>query len=275
MIYGERTKQRGNECSSTCAATIKCVTVGSTRRSSPRGFSLRYFYLSRNTYGRFNDNMSTLKLSMQDKKDLDKFTKFLALKAAQIIVQSRSGEKVCTKCKPNSSGTDWVSSYDPSFHLFFFFSLFHSFPSFLLRPSIEHYASTRTFARTRLFETHSRGLNNLHALFTLTTSRMRTTDLYVIMLFNRTVQLGDSRSTRRLGGGQESSVRRNSEFDDTALYRNLLENRRRRHDGFRNVESRRFTGTQRSYGKGDVYGLQQNGYTAQVVALRLEDYSGL
>lgn len=54
--------------------------------------------------------MSTLKLSTQDKKDLDKFTKFLALKAAQIIVQSRSGEKVSTKCKPNSSGTDWVSS---------------------------------------------------------------------------------------------------------------------------------------------------------------------
>ncbi|XP_046834665.1 autophagy-related protein 13 homolog isoform X2 [Vespa crabro] len=53
--------------------------------------------------------MSTLKLSMQDKKDLDKFTKFLALKAAQIIVQSRSGEKVCTKCKPNSSGTDWFN----------------------------------------------------------------------------------------------------------------------------------------------------------------------
>lgn len=52
--------------------------------------------------------MSTLKLSMQDKKDLDKFTKFLALKAAQIIVQSRLGEKANTKCKPNSSGTDWV-----------------------------------------------------------------------------------------------------------------------------------------------------------------------
>ncbi|XP_033330927.1 autophagy-related 13 isoform X1 [Megalopta genalis] len=53
--------------------------------------------------------MSALKLSMQDKRDLDKFTKFLALKAAQIIVQSRSGEKVSTKCKPNSSGTDWFN----------------------------------------------------------------------------------------------------------------------------------------------------------------------
>jgi autophagy-related protein 13 len=53
--------------------------------------------------------MATVKLSIQDKKDLDKFTKFLALKAAQIIVQSRLGEKVQTKCKPHSSGTDWVS----------------------------------------------------------------------------------------------------------------------------------------------------------------------
>jgi autophagy-related protein 13 len=52
--------------------------------------------------------MATVKLSIQDKKDLDKFTKFLALKAAQIIVQSRLGEKVQTKCKPHSSGTDWV-----------------------------------------------------------------------------------------------------------------------------------------------------------------------
>lgn len=49
------------------------------------------------------------KLNMQDKRDLEKFTRFLALKAAQIIIQSRSGEKFHTKCKPNSSGTDWVN----------------------------------------------------------------------------------------------------------------------------------------------------------------------
>ncbi|XP_031779521.1 autophagy-related protein 13 isoform X2 [Nasonia vitripennis] len=55
------------------------------------------------------DEMSSLKLSMQDKRDLEKFTRFLALKAAQIIVQSRTGQKVCTKCKPNSSGTDWFN----------------------------------------------------------------------------------------------------------------------------------------------------------------------
>ncbi|XP_012262969.2 autophagy-related protein 13 homolog isoform X2 [Athalia rosae] len=59
--------------------------------------------------GSIPNNMSNVQLNMQDKKDLDKFTKFLALKAAQIIVQSRLGEKVNTKCKPNSSGTDWFN----------------------------------------------------------------------------------------------------------------------------------------------------------------------
>ncbi|XP_025835677.1 autophagy-related protein 13 homolog isoform X3 [Agrilus planipennis] len=49
-----------------------------------------------------------MKLSSQDRKDLDKFTKFLALKAAQVIVQSRLGEKVSTECKP-TSGTDWFN----------------------------------------------------------------------------------------------------------------------------------------------------------------------
>ena len=52
--------------------------------------------------------MSSLKLSLQDKRELEKFTKFLALKAMQIIVQSRCGYKITTKCKPNASGTDWV-----------------------------------------------------------------------------------------------------------------------------------------------------------------------
>ncbi|XP_066602966.1 autophagy-related protein 13 homolog isoform X2 [Prorops nasuta] len=53
--------------------------------------------------------MSAMKLSMQDKKDLEKFTRFLALKAAQIIVQSRSGEKVNTNCRPNPIGSDWFN----------------------------------------------------------------------------------------------------------------------------------------------------------------------
>lgn len=60
--------------------------------------------------------MSNLKLSNQDKKDLDKFTKFFALKAAQIIIQSRLGEKVQTQCKPQTTGKDWVShKHLPSF----------------------------------------------------------------------------------------------------------------------------------------------------------------
>jgi len=50
----------------------------------------------------------TSKLNAQDRQDLEKYTRFLAIKATQIIVQSRLGEPVATKCKPSSSGTDWV-----------------------------------------------------------------------------------------------------------------------------------------------------------------------
>ncbi|XP_022195091.1 autophagy-related protein 13 homolog isoform X2 [Nilaparvata lugens] len=53
--------------------------------------------------------MSTMKLSLQEKKDLEKFMKFFTLKSAQIIVQSRLGEKVNTKCDPDSSGTVWFN----------------------------------------------------------------------------------------------------------------------------------------------------------------------
>lgn len=53
-----------------------------------------------------------MKLSSGEKKDLDKFTKFWALKSTQIIVQSRLGEKASTACKPQSNGTDWVSIQD-------------------------------------------------------------------------------------------------------------------------------------------------------------------
>lgn len=50
--------------------------------------------------------------TMEDKKvvenkDLDKYIKFLVFKTAQIIVQSRLGGLVQTKC--NKAGTDWVS----------------------------------------------------------------------------------------------------------------------------------------------------------------------
>jgi autophagy-related protein 13 len=53
--------------------------------------------------------MSGSKLSHQDRKDLEKFTKFLIYKSLQIIVQSRLGEKITTKSKLSATGADWVS----------------------------------------------------------------------------------------------------------------------------------------------------------------------
>ncbi|KAG5882661.1 hypothetical protein JTB14_024470 [Gonioctena quinquepunctata] len=50
-----------------------------------------------------------MKLNNQEKRELDKFAKFLALKSTQIIVQSRLGEKVSTACKPHTTGTDWFN----------------------------------------------------------------------------------------------------------------------------------------------------------------------
>ncbi|XP_056647844.1 autophagy-related protein 13 [Diorhabda sublineata] len=50
-----------------------------------------------------------MKLSILEKRELDKFTKFLALKCTQIIVQSRLGEKVSTNCRPQTTGTDWFN----------------------------------------------------------------------------------------------------------------------------------------------------------------------
>ncbi|XP_013390569.1 autophagy-related protein 13 [Lingula anatina] len=49
------------------------------------------------------------KLSAQERKDLDRFTKFFVYKAVQIIVQSRLGEKVRTSSKPASTGADWFN----------------------------------------------------------------------------------------------------------------------------------------------------------------------
>ncbi|CAH1240984.1 ATG13 [Branchiostoma lanceolatum] len=48
-------------------------------------------------------------LSPQDKKDLDKYIKFLCLKSIQVIVQSRLGDKVRTKSKPSTTGADWFN----------------------------------------------------------------------------------------------------------------------------------------------------------------------
>ncbi|XP_077302066.1 autophagy-related 13 [Arctopsyche grandis] len=49
------------------------------------------------------------KLTALERKDLDKFTKYLALKSVQVIVQSRLGDKVHTSSKPHTSATDWFS----------------------------------------------------------------------------------------------------------------------------------------------------------------------
>lgn len=46
------------------------------------------------------------KISPQERRDLDRFTKFLVLKSAQVIIDSRLGSKVSTQCR--STG-DWVS----------------------------------------------------------------------------------------------------------------------------------------------------------------------
>lgn len=52
--------------------------------------------------------MTDYQLSNDDHEALEKFTKFFLVKAAQIIVQSRLGEKKSTKSKPIYSGNEWV-----------------------------------------------------------------------------------------------------------------------------------------------------------------------
>uniref|UniRef100_A0A672SNL7 Autophagy-related protein 13 n=1 Tax=Sinocyclocheilus grahami TaxID=75366 RepID=A0A672SNL7_SINGR len=48
-------------------------------------------------------------LSPQDKKDLDKFIKFFALKTVQVIVQARLGEKINTCSSSSPTGSDWFN----------------------------------------------------------------------------------------------------------------------------------------------------------------------
>ncbi|XP_073692120.1 autophagy-related protein 13 isoform X1 [Garra rufa] len=48
-------------------------------------------------------------LSPQDKKDLDKFIKFFALKTVQVIVQARLGEKITTCSSSSPTGSDWFN----------------------------------------------------------------------------------------------------------------------------------------------------------------------
>lgn len=49
------------------------------------------------------------KINQQERKDFEKFTKFLIYKSIQVIVQSRLGEKIKTSSKPFSSGADWFN----------------------------------------------------------------------------------------------------------------------------------------------------------------------
>lgn len=49
------------------------------------------------------------KLSAEDRRDLDKFAKFLALKSAVIIVESRLGSKVNTQCNAASNKDVWFN----------------------------------------------------------------------------------------------------------------------------------------------------------------------
>ncbi|ERE70271.1 autophagy-related protein 13 isoform 1 [Cricetulus griseus] len=51
-------------------------------------------------------------LNSQDRKDLDKFIKFFALKTVQVIVQARLGEKICTRSSSSPTGSDWGDSME-------------------------------------------------------------------------------------------------------------------------------------------------------------------
>lgn len=53
--------------------------------------------------------MTAYKLSPQDRKDLDKFSKYLVYKCIQVIIQSRLGDKVRSQSKSYSSGSDWFN----------------------------------------------------------------------------------------------------------------------------------------------------------------------
>nr|XP_033783862.1 autophagy-related protein 13 isoform X3 [Geotrypetes seraphini] len=48
-------------------------------------------------------------LSSQDRKDLDKFIKFFALKTVQVIVQARLGEKISIRSSSSPTGSDWFN----------------------------------------------------------------------------------------------------------------------------------------------------------------------
>lgn len=65
--------------------------------------------------------MLSNKISVQDKRDLEKYIKFLALKSSQVIVQSRLGEKIYTECHFSSGQNHWVSVSFKVFISFLFY----------------------------------------------------------------------------------------------------------------------------------------------------------
>lgn len=54
--------------------------------------------------------MTSDAITVHERMELIKLLKSLAVKSAQIIVQSRDGNKMHTKCNPNSSGYATVSN---------------------------------------------------------------------------------------------------------------------------------------------------------------------
>lgn len=54
----------------------------------------------------FTQKIKKIEAIMAD-EEIGKYIKFLAYKTTQIVVQSRLGGLIYTKC--NTSGTDWVS----------------------------------------------------------------------------------------------------------------------------------------------------------------------
>lgn len=55
-----------------------------------------------------------MKLSPHDRKEIDKFCRYLASKYVQVIVQSRLGEKQKTTSRPHSTLSDWFNLNIPS-----------------------------------------------------------------------------------------------------------------------------------------------------------------
>ena len=53
--------------------------------------------------------ITSVGLTIQEQKEIEKYVKFLSQKMVQVIVQSRLGEKVCNPCKANASPSDWFN----------------------------------------------------------------------------------------------------------------------------------------------------------------------